>query len=203
MNRPVTAFALVVALMALGACGSSKLEPLAPGDRILAFGDSLTAGIGAATQHSYPTVLAQLSGLDVVNAGVSGETTADGMQRLPGELERVSPALLVLTEGGNDILRNVSSRVIKENLRAMIEYANSRGVPVVLIGVPQKNLFSSVAPLYRELAEEYALVFDDALLSDLLRAPRYKSDMVHFNERGYRAMAEAIYALLDDNGAIP
>jgi lysophospholipase L1-like esterase len=115
----------------------------------------------------------------------------------------VTPALLVLTEGGNDILRNISSRVIKENLRAMIEHANSRGIPVVLIGVPQKNLFSSVAPLYRELAEEYALVFDDALLSDLLRTPRYKSDMVHFNEHGYRAMAEAIYALLQDNGAIP
>ena len=195
--------ALLAVLMLLDACGSSKLEPLARGDRILAFGDSLTAGIGAATQHSYPADLAQLSGLDVVNAGVSGETTAEGMQRLPGELERASPALLVLTEGGNDILRNVSSRVIKENLRAMIEYASSRGVPVVLIGVPQKNLFSSVAPLYRELAEEYGLVFDDALLSDLLRTPRYKSDMVHFNERGYRAMAEAIYALLEDNGAIP
>lgn len=196
-------FALLAVLMLLAACGASKLEPLAPGDRILAFGDSLTAGIGAATQHSYPTVLAQLSGLDVVNAGISGETTEEGLQRLPGELERVAPALLVLTEGGNDILRNVSSRIIKENLRAMIEHANRRGIPVVLIGVPQKNLFSSVAPLYRELAEEYALVFDDTLLSDLLRTPRYKADMVHFNERGYRAMAEGIYALLEDNGAIP
>lgn len=84
----------------------------------------------------------------------------------------------------------------------MIEYAHTNGVEVVLIGVPEKNLFSRVAPIYAELAEEYELVFIPDLVSDLLRNPEYKSDRIHFNAAGYRAMAEEIHAVLRKHGAL-
>ena len=191
-----------ISLVFLHGCEQPRLTPL-PGDGvILAYGDSLTLGVGAPPHSSYPMVLAQLSGRRVVNAGISGEVTAAGLARLTRTLEETDPALLVLLEGGNDILRNESPATIKRNLAAMIETAADRGVEVVLIGVPEKSLFSKSAPLYGELAGQYGLVFEDTLIARLLRTPSYKSDAVHFNQRGYRAMAEAIFELLRENGAL-
>lgn len=169
---------------------------------ILAFGDSLTVGVGASETTSYPTVLAQLSGRRVVSAGVSGEETDQGLQRLPTVLNEVIPNLLILLEGGNDILRGKNLQQTKQNLAAMISLAKSKGIQVVLIGVPAKKLFSDVAPLYEELASEHRLVFADDLLSGLLRNNKYKSDPVHLNQLGYRVMAESIHALLIDHGAL-
>jgi len=197
--RTIIAFAL---LLISGACENRTLTPLPPDGVILAFGDSLTAGVGAEKHESYPAVLSLLSGLTVVNAGVSGEKSAQGMERLPGALSSNHPDLLLLLEGGNDILRNRNTASIKANLASMIEYARASGVEVVLMGVPEKNLFSKVAPLYQELAQEHEVVFIPDLVSDLLRNPEYKSDRVHLNAAGYRAMAQEIYAVLKKHGAV-
>ena len=192
---------LVIAL-ALASCSAPELEPLSSDAKILAFGDSLTRGYGAALEESYPTVLSELTGLEVINAGVSGETTATGLPRFKKELERVKPTLVILAEGGNDILRNQRHSKIKSNLAAMIEFAHSEGVLVVLLGVPKKNLFSNAAALYDELAQEYDVVYDSSLIADLLRSPSYKSDPIHLNAQGYRAMAEDIHELLSTHWAI-
>jgi len=186
----------------LGACEKRTLRPVPATGVILAFGDSLTAGAGARADESYPEVLAQLSGRKVINAGVAGEVTATGRARLPAALDTHSPSLLLLLEGGNDILRNHNLRQTKDSLAAMIEHAHANGVEVVLIGVPEKNLFSSVAPIYTELAQEYDLVFIPDLIGKLLRTPEYKSDHIHFNAAGYRAMAEEIYTVLRKHGAL-
>lgn len=193
---------LLLVLAALAGCGSPQLESLPADGRILAFGDSLTRGVGTSEKNSYPAVLSELSGLEVINAGVSGETTAGGRARLERVLDERRPDLLILLQGGNDILQNQSPVATKTNLEAMIALARSRGVDVVLLGVPEKKLFSSAAPLYEELAAEYGLVFDGTLVASLLRTPSYKSDPVHLNAMGYREMAESIYALLVDSGAL-
>lgn len=194
---------VVLGFLLLQNCGQpQRLSPLQQDATILSFGDSLTSGVGVERAKSYPSVLAELTGMHVVNAGKSGEVTADGLRRLPDMLDETNPSVLILLEGGNDILRNVDSAAIKENLAAMIEMATSRGIDVVLVGVPEKNLFSKVAPLYAELGEEYQLVFEGDLIGDMLRTASYKSDPLHFNQRGYRVLAEAIFELLADNGAI-
>lgn len=200
--RIVPVAAIVFLLITLSGCTPSKLEPLPQNGTILAFGDSLTAGVGVTKDNSYPSALAELSGLTVINSGVSGETTAEGLKRLQEVLDNIKPDLLILLEGGNDILRNKSLSETKANLASMIELAQRNKIPVVLIGVPQKALFSNSAPLYGELADEYQLVFDDSLIADLQRSPSFKSDYVHFNEKGYRKMATAIYELLKEEGAL-
>jgi len=189
-------------MAALSGCGGPGLKPI-PGDgTILAFGDSLTAGVGTTGENSYPSVLAELTGLTVINAGVSGETTDEGALRLPEELDDAEPDLVIILEGGNDLLQNRDPAAIKKNLKKMIEAAHSRGVQVVLIGVPQMKLLSDCAPLYEELADEFQLVFDGRLLGGLLRRPSLKSDYIHLNEKGYRTMAESIYKILKKNGAV-
>lgn len=203
LNKSIKILSVLVFTILLNGCNDPKLDPIEKGGTILAFGDSLTDGVGTTRSRSYPAVLADLTGLNVINAGVSGETTDRGLERLPVELERSSPDLVILIEGGNDILRNISHSVIKQNLRVMIEMSQSRGIPVVLIGVPKKSLFSSSAPFYEELAEDFDLVYDGSLIVDLLRDPSLKSDQIHFNEAGYQEMAESIHDLLENSGALP
>ena len=192
-----------VLLALLAGCGSPDRDALPTGGTILAFGDSLTAGVGAPPGQSYPDVLAELTGLRVVNAGISGETTIGGRNRLPRVLDDTNPDLLILLQGGNDILRNQRPDGIKANLAAMIELAERQGVTVVLLGVPEKKLFSDSAPLYAELAADFDVIFDDDLLAGLLRSPSYKSDPIHLNARGYAKLAEEIHDLLANHGLVP
>ncbi len=189
-------------MLVLSACGLPEHNALPPGSTILAFCDSLTAGVGTSSDKSYPTVLAELTGLEVVNAGVSGETTEEGLPRLRGLLPEVQPDLLILIEGGNDILRNKRFSDAKSNLAQMIEMALQEDIPVIFLGVPEKNLFSSTAPFYKELAAEYPVIFDGGLIADLLRSPSLKSDPVHLNAKGYREMAESIYELMEGQGLV-
>ena len=192
----------LIALLLL-ACSDPGLNPVPPGGRILAFGDSLTKGVGAGEENSYPAVLQELIGISVINAGISGETTYGGLARISESLDETRPNLVILLEGGNDILRNTPHHEIRANLVGMIEQAMMRDIEVVLLGVPEKSLFSSSAAFYRDLADEYELTFDDSLVADLLRSPAYKSDPIHLNSRGYREMARRIQELLIAGGALP
>jgi len=193
---------LVFSSIVLSSCSSPKLEPIHEGGTILAFGDSLTSGVGTSKINSYPSVLEELTDLKVVNSGISGETSDVGLKRFETEIERVVPDLIILIEGGNDILQNRSHEQIKQNIESMIQIALEREIPVVLIGIPEKNLFSSSASFYQELADEHQLVFDGEVIGDLQRSLTLKSDHVHFNKKGYRKMAESIYELLRESGAL-
>ena len=193
---------VLVAGPLLSACSDPKLKPLSSGATIVAFGDSLTEGVGASKSASYPSQLAQITGLNVINAGISGETTDRGLARFEDVLEQHNPELVILLEGGNDILRNHSQIQTKQNLANMIDIANQRNVQVLLIGVPEKNLFSAVADFYDELAEEHQLAYMRGELSDLLKTSKYKSDQIHLNAQGYRVLAEKIAETLEAEGAI-
>jgi len=195
-------FTLVWIVLLLFGCSKPELSQLPADATILAFGDSLTVGVGAEKSASYPVVLEHLSGRRVVNEGISGEVTAEGLERLPEVLVATDPELLILLEGGNDILRNTDYAEIKRNLGAMIEAARRLDIPVILIGVPERSLFAGTAPFYAELAEEHQLVFEADLIGKLLRRPGYKSDPIHLNKAGYQAMAKGIHEILVDNGAL-
>ncbi len=184
------------------ACSDPRLDAIPNNGVILAFGDSLTYGIGAAKSHSYPEILTKLADRQVINAGISGEATQQGLARFPSVLDQYRPHTVILLQGGNDILRNYDLQQTKQNLSKMIQLAHERGIQIVLIAVPEKKLFSNTAGLYRELADEFQLVFDNDLIASLLRQPKYKSDTVHFNQAGYTLMAEKIHQLLKNNGGL-
>lgn len=175
-----------------------------PGDAIiLAFGNSLTYGTGAGPDASYPAVLGRLIGRKVLNAGVPGELSGDGLGRLAGRLQRDAPALLLLCHGGNDLLRKRPVAELERNLRAMVDLAASRGIPVVLIGVPRPSLFLlSEADVYGRVAEDLKLPYQGEVLASILKDNSLKSDHIHPNAAGYRLLAEAIAELLRQAGAI-
>lgn len=192
-----------VILLLLVACGAEeKLQPLSSDAVVVAFGDSLTEGVGASRDSAYPQVLAELSGLRVINEGVSGETTVEGLARLPLVLGAHEPDLVILMEGGNDILRNMSHAQAKSNLAQMIQMIRLSGAQVVLLGIPEKNLFSDSADFYQQLADEHNVAFEGEMMSDLLKTRSYKSDSIHLNNQGYRELANRIYGFLQEQGAL-
>ena len=191
-------------LAALAACGEKtpQLSRLAATDVILAFGDSLTYGTGAATAEAYPSVLSGLIGRTVVGAGVPGETTGEGLQRLPAVLDEVKPRLLLLCMGGNDMLQGVQFPAIESNLREMVKLAKARGVDVVLIGVPTPQLLGGPPEYYDKVAKDFALPLENKILNDVLFDRSLKSDMIHPNAAGYRRFAQALAELLRKAGAV-
>ena len=187
----------------LTACSfQPKLPSLANDAVIVAFGDSLTFGRGVEPTESYPAVLEKMKGRRVVNAGVPGEVTGDGLLRLPEVLEREKPVLLLLCHGGNDELRRLNQQQAANNIREMIRLAQKREVAVVLIAVPAPGLSLSPASMYREIAKELSIPIEEETLSSILSNNSLKSDYIHPNAEGYRRLAESIATLLHKSGAI-
>jgi lysophospholipase L1-like esterase len=159
---------------------------------VLAFGDSLTFGTGAAPADSYPAVLSRLTGLKVINAGVPGEVTADGLKRLPGLLRAHSPALLILCHGGNDLLRGTNDRRIAENLSAMVALAQEAHAEVLLLAVPRPRILLRPPKFYAQVADEHGVPRDVETLPRIIGKPAWMADEVHPNARGYEELARAV-----------
>jgi lysophospholipase L1-like esterase len=194
--------ALVVSLTA--ACGERPppLPRLATNEVVLAFGDSLTHGTGAAQSESYPAVLERLVGRKVVAAGVPGEVSEAGLARLPGALEQVQPRLLILCHGGNDFLRKLPEGQAAANVRAMVRLARDKGVDVVLVGVPKLGLTGSPAAFYADIAREFRIPYEGGALKAVLTDNALKSDWVHPNAQGYARIAAAVADLLKQAKAL-
>jgi lysophospholipase L1-like esterase len=169
---------------------------------VLAFGDSLTAGTGAAVEESYPAVLSRMIGRRVINAGVPGEVTEAGLARLPELLEQEKPALVLLCLGGNDFLRRMDDSKAEQNLRDMVQMIRKRDVGVVLIGVPRLGLGLEVPEWYEKIAKDAGIPYEGAVLKRVLSDRSLKSDPIHPNAAGYRQVADALFVLLNKIGAL-
>ena len=197
-------FCATLFLLILTACGSNTptIGFLDQEAVVLAFGDSLTFGTGAGDNEDYPARLEQMIARKVVNAGVPGEVTSQGRERLSEVLEEHEPALLILCLGGNDMLRKMDETEAAENIRAMIRMAGDRGVDVLLIGVPRPGLLPSTAGFYGQIAEEFSIPYDGETLTEILSDGSLKSDPIHPNAEGYDQLARSVAALLKDAKAL-
>jgi lysophospholipase L1-like esterase len=194
---------LVLVLALCASCGKqAELQQLSEGAVVLAFGDSLTHGIGASEDESYPEQLESLIGRRVVRAGVPGEVTAQALARLPGALEEHAPRLLVLCIGGNDFLRRLGNAQAERNVRAMVRLAKDRGIDVVLLGTPEPGLTVSPPAFYEAIAEEFGVPYEGGVIGEVLRDASLKADPIHPNARGYRIIAERVAEALRRSGAL-
>ena len=203
MNLKYLLVLLIVIFIVFDTSKKIKEAPLLSNDRILAMGDSLTYGYGASSTQSYPSKLSTLTGLDVINAGINGETSSEGLKRLNKVLEDHSIKLMLLCFGGNDIIQRKSMQALKSNLKEMIHIAKAKKIKVLLISVPNVSLFGlSPLSLYEEIADEENIPLASGILSDILGNPSYKSDQIHPNALGYKLMAEKVYICLKDEGFV-
>ena len=194
---------IIFVSIAIASCSDhAKLVPLAPNTIVLAFGDSLTYGTGTSRDKAYPAVLESLIHYSVINAGVPGEISKKGLQRLGGLIDRYRPGLIIICHGGNDILRKLDIKQTSNNIQQMIDLARQNNSQVVLIGVPEFGLFLDSSPIYQQLADKNQLPIENDIVGDILGNNALKSDHIHPNTKGYQLLAESITALLRQAGAL-
>ncbi|MXP32914.1 arylesterase [Erythrobacter jejuensis] len=170
---------------------------MGPEKRILAFGDSLFAGYNVAKSDSYPAKLevalrAQGVNARVTNAGVSGDTSAAGLQRFAFALDGMAqtPDLLILELGGNDLLRGLSPAETRSNLEEMIKQAQARGIAVLLMGMQSPpnmgaEFVEEFNGLYPALAEQYGTQFIPFWVAAVADKPELiQADRIHPTEEG-------------------
>jgi acyl-CoA thioesterase-1 len=180
--------------------------PVPPRPRVVALGDSLTAGLGLPISAAYPTMLEQrlkAEGMDfeVVNAGVSGDTSAGGLERLDWALQG-DVRVLIVALGGNDALRGLPAEQLEHNLAQIIERAQARGIPVILAGMEAppnygRDYIVAFHKVYPALASKYHVALVPFLLqgvagSESLNQP----DGIHPTAAGARIVADNVWAVL-------
>lgn len=181
--------------------------PTAVKPRVVFLGDSLTAGLGLPTDQSYPSLIGKKlkeRGYDyeIVNAGVSGDTSAGGVRRLDWSLEG-DVRVLVVALGANDGLRGLPTSELKKNLKAVLDRARARDIPVVLAGMeaPPNNgpdYARDFRNVYAELAQEYRVRFVPFLLLGVAgNAALNQGDGIHPNARGAQIVADLVWAELE------
>ncbi|PLX77088.1 MAG: arylesterase [Azoarcus sp.] len=209
MNR--RSFLGILALpLLLTACGKPPALPaVSAGASVLAFGDSVTFGTGAAVGEDWPTLLAARTGWQVINAGIPGDTAQAATARIRPLLDEHQPRLVIIEIGGNDLLRRRAQSAVKEDIRQIVATVKSAGAQPVLVAVPELSLFGLVAskasdaPLYEALAEEERIPLIADVFSDVLSRPELTADKIHPNARGYQEMATGIHAALQQIGLAP
>ncbi|MFZ1535824.1 MAG: GDSL-type esterase/lipase family protein [Chromatiaceae bacterium] len=207
MRIGIIILALLATALIVGCGREPKLTPVPPGETVLAFGDSVTFGTGAAPGEDWPTGLALKTGWNLINAGVPGDTAEAGKSRIADLLDQHQPALVIIEMGGNDFLRHRPQRAVKEDVRHLLRTVRQSGAQAVLVAVPELSLLTLVigkgdAPLYQELAEEEAVPVIGQVFSEILSRPELRADQIHPNAEGYRQMASGIYDYLKKAGAI-
>lgn len=174
--------------------------------KIVAFGDSLTAGFGLLEKESYPYLLQEklkADGYDfeVINAGVSGDTTLGGLERIDWVLEMDNIKVLILELGANDLMRGVPPAKVKANLDTMIRKAKAKNVKVLLCGMlapPGNGDYSrEFTTLFPDLATQHKVDFLAFLLDGVaLKKEMNQADSIHPNAEGEKIMTDNVYKAL-------
>ena len=183
---------------------SESGDPARP--RIVALGDSLTAGLGLVESQAYPALLQKKIDTDgykfeVVNAGVSGDTTAGGLRRLEWALEG-DVKVLIVALGGNDGLRGLSAGEMKQNLTKIIEVAHERKILVVLAGMEAppnygEEYATAFRAVFRDVAREQRVLFIPFLLDKVAgQANLNQGDGIHPNAEGAAIVSETVWNVL-------
>jgi len=195
-------------MLAVSVIAHLPLKAVADDDRprIVAFGDSLTAGLGVAQEEAYPARLQRRldeRGLRyrVINAGVSGDTTAGGLRRVDWVLKS-RPEFVILELGGNDGLRGLNLQQTKANLAEIIQRCQAASVKVILAGMKLPpnygaDYIKGFEAIYPALAKQYRLTLIPFFLDGVAGSTSLnQADGIHPTSEGYRIIADKVLETL-------
>lgn len=178
--------------------------------KILIFGDSIVAGYGLPQGQDFPTVLEKLliekkHNVKVVNAGISGDTTTGGRNRLDWTLEQNKPDVVIVALGGNDMLRGLDPKVTKENVEDILKKLKEAKIKTVLSGVNAPLNFgfaysNEFNKIYPDLADKYDVPIYPFLLKDIYGNAKYmQADGIHPNAAGAIDIASKLADYIEDD----
>lgn len=158
-----------------------------PNDRteIVAFGDSLIEGVGSSNNKGFIDDLEVILNTEIVNLGVSGNTTRDGLLRIDDITDR-NARIVLISLGGNDFIQRIPEETVRKNLDKIVSKIQNDGAMVMVLGVP------GYRGLYKDVSRDHQTAYVSNILSGLIGKDKYMSDLIHPNDLGYRAVAEKI-----------
>lgn len=176
--------------------GCSQREVINTGSKgknIICFGDSLTFGYGVNPGENYPTMLGKLLKFPVLNKGIDGDTTSEGLRRLKNDVLDHDPRLVIIEFGGNDFLKKIPKGTTIDNIRQMVDSIQAQGAMVAIVDVSAGLILKECrSDLYR-LALSKKAIFISSVFGGIITNPRLKSDFLHPNAFGYKLIAQRIY----------
>ena len=178
--------------------GAPRADRPTAGERVIAFGDSLVAGVGASTGRDLVSLLSARIGVPVVNAGRSGDTTASALGRLDSAVLSRNPRVVIIVLGGNDALRRVPPKETFANLETIADRIRRRGAAVILAGLSFGVFTDTYGAGYEDVARRTASGLVPDILGGVLGHPDLMADQIHPNDRGYQMMADRIEPALRD-----
>jgi lysophospholipase L1-like esterase len=161
------------------------------GSTVVAFGDSLIAGVGASEEGDLVSVLSRRLGEPIVNLGQSGDTTRDALLRIDTVMKQ-DPKVVIVLFGGNDFLQQMPEEETFRNLETIIETIHDSGSSVVLLGVRGGVLRDSYKSNFAELAEKHNIAFVPNVLEAVITDSSLMADLVHPNDAGYLFIADRV-----------
>lgn len=167
------------------------------GSSIVVLGDSLAEGYDVKPEECYVALLSARFGVPIVNAGVSGDTTAGGLARLQKDVLDRNPRVVIVELGGNDLLHRVATAETEANLAAIVEAVQRAGAAVVLVGVDGPLGTGGATPTMRALSRKYGTALVPNVLSGILGTPQLMADQIHPNAAGHAIMADRIGRVLE------
>lgn len=162
---------------------------------IVSFGDSLTFGTGSTQNNNYPAQLSEKIGINIINAGIPGDTTASALKRIDTVLQ-LNPDIVLITLGGNDLRKGLNKTQAFDNLENIITQLQQQGAMVVLGGLNIPLFDKGYNEEYKLLARKTGAVLVPNVLEDIFAQPKLMSDKIHPNNAGYSVMAEHFYQAL-------
>jgi acyl-CoA thioesterase-1 len=182
--------------LVLGFSGCAKKDIVnlgCKGKNIICFGDSISFGYGVNQGEDYPSALAKLVGCPVINAGVDGDTSTDGLKRIDSEVLDKEPFLVVVEFGGNDFLKKLPKEETLKNISLMVDKIHAKGAMVAIADISAGMFFREYRILLHKLAREKGAIFISSILNGIITTPQLKSDFLHPNADGYILVAKRVY----------
>lgn len=194
MKRITVMTAVAFCLVFLSGCARREITNIdSRGETIVCFGDSITFGYGAQPGDDYPSILAQMVAMPVINAGIDGDTTSEALKRLRTDVLDRKPFLVVIEFCGNDFLRKFPKEATVENISRMIDECHKAGAMVALADISAGMFLQEYRKAFAELAARKKAIFIPSILDGIITNPRLKSDFLHPNAEGYKTIARRVY----------
>jgi len=186
----LVAFIALASVFTLTGCAKREIKNVgSKGKNIICFGDSITFGYGVNPGEDYPTGLRKLISMPVINAGVDGDTSAQGLARIKKDVLDKDPYIVLVEFTGNDFIKEMPVDTTIANVREIIRQIQAQGAIVAIVDISAGFFLREYRLKLSNLAEETGSIFVSEVLSGILTNPSMKSDFMHPNVAGYKIIA--------------
>ncbi len=189
---------IVLFLFCLCACSKQEITnyPAKEGP-IVAFGDSLTYGYGVSAEEAYPALLEKMWDKEVINLGVSGNTSLQGLARKE-EIKNFRPSFVLIEFSANDFFKKIPREQTKSALENIVDYVQDLGAIAVLIDTGGNSLMKPYRKIIKQIAKEKNALYIEGIMDGIFNNKSLKSDNIHPNEEGYKKIAQKIDKVLKE-----